>query len=216
MSLNEIFDVFDEQMVKIGEASRQNVHAQGLWHQTFHCWVLSQSLEGELNLLLQLRHKDKDTYPNLLDISCAGHLLQGESVEDGVRELQEELGLTVPFDELQFCGVIKGEYMISETVIDREFNHIFIYRCNKLLEEYDFQKNEISGLFSIKLIDFQQLLSGKIDLIETEGIVFDETKKEIHNESRKIYLKDIVPNSDDYYKLLFDEISYSNERGAIK
>jgi hypothetical protein len=36
MSLNEIFDVFNEQMVRIGEATRQSVHAQGLWHQTFH------------------------------------------------------------------------------------------------------------------------------------------------------------------------------------
>jgi isopentenyldiphosphate isomerase len=64
MSLNEIFDVFNEQMVRIGEATRQSVHAQGLWHQTFHCWIVSKSNKGELNLLFQLRHKDKDTYPN--------------------------------------------------------------------------------------------------------------------------------------------------------
>jgi isopentenyldiphosphate isomerase len=149
MSLNEIFDVFDEQMVRIGEATRQNVHAQGFWHQTFHCWVVSRSIEGEVSLLFQLRHKDKDTYPNLLDISCAGHLLKGESTKNGVRELQEELGLTVPFDDLLFCGMIKSEYIISKTLIDREFNHIFIYNCNKSLNEFDFQKSEISGLFSI-------------------------------------------------------------------
>jgi hypothetical protein len=42
-----------EQMVRIGEATRQSVHTQGLWHQTFHCWIVSKSSKGELNLLFQ-------------------------------------------------------------------------------------------------------------------------------------------------------------------
>ena len=82
----------------------------------------------DLSLLFQLRHKDKDTYPGLLDVSCAGHLQSGETVEDGVRELEEELGITVPFHELIPCGMVAEENIISEHVVDREFNHIFIWR----------------------------------------------------------------------------------------
>ena len=36
MSPYEMFDVLDENKNKIGTASRQQVHTEGLWHQTFH------------------------------------------------------------------------------------------------------------------------------------------------------------------------------------
>jgi isopentenyldiphosphate isomerase len=211
MSLNEVYDVFNEQMVRIGEASRQTVHAQGLWHQTFHCWVVSKT-KGEWQLLFQLRHKDKDTYPNLLDISCAGHLLKGESVEDGVRELQEELGLTVNFQDLIYCGVTAEESIISKTLIDREFHHVFIYKCDKPLNEFAFQKSEISGLYTINLIEFKQLLKGEIDYIAAEGIFFDELEVTIHTETRKIFRESITPYSAEYYNLLFNKINEDDQK----
>ncbi|MDF2939105.1 MAG: hypothetical protein K0Q90_4478, partial [Paenibacillaceae bacterium] len=104
MAQDENFDIFDEHMNHIGTASRQEAHAQGLWHRTFHCWVLRKGSAG-WEILLQLRHKDKDTFPGLLDVSSAGHLLAGELVEDGVRELEEELGIGVPYPELFFASV---------------------------------------------------------------------------------------------------------------
>ncbi len=70
MSLNEIYDVFNAQMIKIGKDSRQNVHAKGLWHQAFHCWIINKSISGDWSLLFQLRHKDKDTFPNILRCNC--------------------------------------------------------------------------------------------------------------------------------------------------
>lgn len=44
MSQDEVFDVLNEQMIKVGEATRQKVHGQGLWHQTFHCWIVHTSI----------------------------------------------------------------------------------------------------------------------------------------------------------------------------
>jgi isopentenyldiphosphate isomerase len=206
VSLNELFDVFNEQMIKIGKSSRQNVHTQGLWHQTFHCWIVDKSTRGGWSLLFQLRHKDKDTYPNLLDISCAGHLLSGETVEDGVRELQEELGISVPINKLIYCGIVPQENIISNKLIDREFNHLFIYECNKPLNEYNFQISEISGLFFVNIREFQQLLIAYKDFILVEGIVFDEMEEKLFSVNREICKSDIAPNSNKYYELLFDKI----------
>ncbi|MGF7045580.1 isopentenyldiphosphate isomerase [Paenibacillus sp. DS2015] len=79
--IQEEFDIYNEQMIKIGIASRQQAHALGLWHQTFHCWVVRTSATAGFSLLFQLRHPDKDTFPSLLDISCAGHLTTGEGPE---------------------------------------------------------------------------------------------------------------------------------------
>jgi hypothetical protein len=109
-----------------------------------------------------------------------------------VRELQEELGLSVLFEELIYCGVIAEQNIISKALIDREFNHVFLYMCNKPVNEFVFQKSEISGLFTINLIEFKQLISGDINFIEAEGIIFDELEKVIRSKTIKILKEGIT------------------------
>lgn len=206
MSDVEMFDTFNEEMLLIGADTRANVHAKGLWHQTFHCWIVNQSTIGGTSLLFQLRHKDKDTYPSLLDISCAGHLQAGESVEDGVRELWEELGLTTPFSELTYCGIVAEENIISEQCVDREFNHIFILESDKLVEEYNIQISEVSGLFYINLNLFRKLMSGNRSSILTEGIVIDDENQKLHSVTKEFCIHDFTPMSSHYAEVLFGNL----------
>lgn len=205
MAANEIFDIFDENMTEIGQDTREQVHAQGLWHQTFHCWVWNRSEKGE-QLLLQLRHKDKDTFPDQLDVSCGGHLLTGEGPEDGVRELEEELGISADVNDLVYCGLIAQENIISEQLIDREFNHIYIYECNKELEQYQVQAEEVSGLFFISVSDFRELVFGLADEVSVEGIIYEEGTGRLIQSQRTIRLDDLTPNSYDYYDLIFSKL----------
>ena len=87
---DEMIDIYDSEMNLLGVAMKSQAHKEGLWHKAFHCWIISE--DG--NIWLQLRGADKQLYPNLLDISCAGHIQVGESVKlGGLRELEEELGL---------------------------------------------------------------------------------------------------------------------------
>ncbi|MNH80864.1 isopentenyl-diphosphate delta-isomerase [compost metagenome] len=202
----EMFDIFDKDMNHLGTASRQEAHAQGLWHQTFHCWVLNQSAERGPSLLLQLRHRNKDTFPSMFDTSCAGHLMAGETVQDGVRELEEELGLSAAISELIYCGRVAEEYVLSEQLIDREFNHIFVYECDKPVEEYNFQLSEISGLFLVNLQEFEQLLDGECKSITAVGVLHDELKGVTNPASREIGRDDIALNSPEYFQLLFSTI----------
>lgn len=208
MALDEEFDFFNEQMIKMGTATRQFVHANGLWHQTFHCWIVNKSIPGRESLLFQLRHKDKETYPGLLDTSCAGHLLTGETAQDGLRELQEELDISVPITDLTYCGMVPEENIISDTCIDREFSQLFIYECDKPLNEYTFQLSEISGLFFVDIQEFKQLLAGDRDFILAEGIVVDETEENPLRVTREVYKEDFAPNSDAYYEMLFDKLQH--------
>ncbi|MEX1030693.1 MAG: NUDIX domain-containing protein [Paenibacillaceae bacterium] len=206
MSELEMFDIFDEDMIRVGTDSRANAHAQGLWHQTFHCRIVNHYTSGGPSLLFQLRHKDKDTYPNLLDTSCAGHLQSGETIEDGVRELREELGITIPFHELLPCGMVAEEDIISDQCIDREFNHIFIHECDKSLEQYDFQTSEISGLFYVNSREFQSLYRGDIDYIWAEGIVLDEVSQGVNPVRNQYHIHDFTPMSSKYAEVLFGKL----------
>ncbi|WP_242069494.1 NUDIX domain-containing protein [Paenibacillus dendritiformis] len=58
------------------------------------------------HLLLQRRHVHKKDYPGMLDITSAGHLEAGETPQDGVRELREELGIEPEPGKLVYAGVI--------------------------------------------------------------------------------------------------------------
>lgn len=171
-SPDELFDIYDEQMNRIGTATRREAHAKGLWHRTFQCWLWQRTPMGDM-FLFQLRHAGKDTFPGLLDISSAGHLLAGEGVEDGVRELEEELGLAVPFAALTPCGVFAEEDVISPQLIDREFCHVYLYRCDRPLDGFALQADEVSGLYLVPVSFVRGLAAGDVRGGRFEGVRAD-------------------------------------------
>jgi len=73
---------------------RGRVHVDGDWHRSVQVWIVqADSQRDEIRVLLQRRSPYKDTHPNLLDVSCAGHANAGDGVLDSaIRELEEELG----------------------------------------------------------------------------------------------------------------------------
>jgi len=71
----EYFDLLDEKGNKTGKTKlRSEVHRDGDWHKAVHIWIINE--QGDI--LLQRRSPNKDSDPNKLDISCAGHLTTGD------------------------------------------------------------------------------------------------------------------------------------------
>ncbi|WP_138495000.1 NUDIX hydrolase [Paenibacillus pinistramenti] len=206
MASEEMLDTFTEQLERTGSASRRQVHAEGLWHQTFQCWLIDRQTDpADPGLLFQLRAEDKETFPGKLDISCAGHLLAGETPADGIRELEEELGIAVNPEDLHYCGTVAQESFISAELTDREFNHVYVYESSLPLAEYPFQRSEISGLFRIGLKDYKALLSGELAEVEARsGIRHDRVQDKLYPAAERFTLEDFTPNSEAYYKLLFE------------
>jgi isopentenyldiphosphate isomerase len=80
---------------------RHTIHVERLVHRSIHVLVF----DSEGRLLIQRRHRDKQTYPSHWDDSCAGHVEEpdytGGPDEDldavyqavARRELEEELGI---------------------------------------------------------------------------------------------------------------------------
>jgi 16S rRNA (adenine1518-N6/adenine1519-N6)-dimethyltransferase len=89
-----MLDVVDMQDHVVGMASRHNVHDRRLCHRAVHLLLFNP--QGEL--FVQKRSASKDTFPLRYDSSASGHVDSGETYDVAVvRELQEELGLNVPF-----------------------------------------------------------------------------------------------------------------------
>src|SRR5690606_34920459 len=115
----EMLKIFDSDKNHIGIATREEVHRLGHWHEAFHCWFISKEEGGKYYIYLQLRSSKKKDYPNLLDITAAGHLLAHETILDGVREIKEEIGIEVLPNQLELLGSI--DYCVEkENLIDRE------------------------------------------------------------------------------------------------
>lgn len=202
--LDEVFDTFDEDMQWTGTATRQEVHRLGIWHQTFHCWVSHRDIHGDY-LVLQRRHPSKDTYPNKLDISCAGHLEAGESPSDGVRELREELGVEVDFDRLHKVGVFRYSDT-SNGVKDNEFCHVFVMvQEDKTLTNYSPALGELSGLYLIRVSDMRNLCRRVSERILIEGFEMDDSGRQFEN-TLTITLSDMIEYDISYYEMLFADL----------
>ena len=167
--MTEMFDIYDEALNHIGVKARADVHRDGDWHQTFHCWVIGRDDDGTQFVVLQKRGENQDTFPHKLDISAAGHLQAGETVRDGARELEEELGLHVMFDDLVALGR-RVSIKTYKTLIDRQVSHVFLYECNQPLSAYQYQRSEIAGLVKLPIVQGLALLSGEIASVDVEAV----------------------------------------------
>lgn len=192
----EMIKIYDEQKNPLGITSRDIVHQKGYWHDTFHCWFLKN--ENNIDYIyFQLRSKVKNDFPNLLDITAAGHILANETVGEGIREIKEELGMDVSMEDLELIGVIK-DCIITENFIDKEFGNVYMYRVN---EEpiYKLQKEEVSGIVRTKFKNFYDFVFEKRTEITVNGFIINtyDEKLEI---TKSVTKEDFVPHSGSYLK----------------
>lgn len=198
----ELIMACKEDGTPIGIETREEVHKKGLWHETFHCWIL-EIKDGKPYIHLQLRSSDKKDFPNLLDISAAGHILAHESIEDGVREIEEELGIHVQFEELVSLGIIKDQLVVND-FIDNECCHVFLYKTMQNLDgAYRFQKEEVAGMSKFAFQDFYDLCTGTTERIQSV--------REL-----SITLSDIVPHGPSYLERVVRGIQYVLEKEAVE
>lgn len=103
------FDMFTSTPVSTGVVKgRKQVHQQKDWHSSVHIWIID--VERQM-VLLQLRSKEKDTFPGRWDISSAGHIPATAKCRPTARaELEEELGISVSnVDDFEFQFVCPAE-----------------------------------------------------------------------------------------------------------
>jgi isopentenyldiphosphate isomerase len=197
----ELLKIFDENRSPIGVASREDVHKLGYWHETFHCWFVMREKEQDY-LYLQLRSKTKKDYPNLLDITAAGHLMADESVEDGVREIKEEVGIDVQIQELIPLGIIDYS-VIEKDFIDKELAHTFLYKSEKSFDDFILQ-DEVAGIVKVEFNEFAELWYGRREKIKVSGFTVED--------GNKIYIEEyvgkekFVPHQNKFYRTVLEKI----------
>jgi len=107
--------------------------------------------------LIQQRGKNKTTHPLLWDVSVAGHVGAGEKiVTAAIREVQEEVGLTISESDMEPLGTFKAIHKISEDFIDAELHHIFLCKLDVQLHQLTKEESEVEDLALVPLFKFAE------------------------------------------------------------
>lgn len=138
---------------------RSQVHRDGDYHRAVHVWIYVES-SGEL--LLQKRADIKDSWPGLWDISSAGHISAGDtSLISARRELEEELGVTLPLEAFELLFVYLQELIINNgSFINNEFNDVYLVTIMERipLDGFALQESEVSMVKYIHWKEYENLL----------------------------------------------------------
>ena len=168
----EILDICDELGNPTGKTvEREIAHQQGILHRTAHVWILRKK-ENKIQILLQKRSEQKDSFPGCYDISSAGHIPAGDNYgQSAVRELKEELGIVARESELIDCGnrrfhfeeifhpfVIQyGDYFCFAHKFslfkDNQVSKIFVLWKDLEEKDFVFVDHEVS---EVKWLDFEK------------------------------------------------------------
>lgn len=158
--MKEYLDIVTEEGIPTGKVVERSVaHREGIRHRTAHVWLF-RCRNGVVEVLVQKRSADKDLYPGCYDVSSAGHIPAGSDfVPSAVRELQEELGLTVAPEELRQVGQRRFRWE-GDGMIDCQVSNV--YRLWKDVEAEDLQIQE-SELESVVWLPFGELIQAVAD-----------------------------------------------------
>ena len=123
--MTEWLTIFDSERNTLGKKLRDEVHRDGNWHETFHCWFVEKDAE-DMFYISNYALKIKEA-PLIWDITSAGHIMHDEDVQiGGLREIEEELGLSFQTTDLAYKGIFTIDYEISN-LTDREFCHMYFH-----------------------------------------------------------------------------------------
>lgn len=196
----EKIDIYDESMSQIGVSTRSDALDNGYWQRSIHAWVLVDKT-SDPKIVFQLRSPTKKVYPNKLDISAAGHLQAGESQQDGIREIEEELGICVQFNELIPMGTRTEVAKIGDKIV-REFCDTYLLPLDYGIESFKPGEDEVSSVVVVPINDGLQLFSGRIERINVKGLSISSSGELVELE-RTITVADVIPRLDRFYYKVF-------------
>ena len=189
--MDELLDILDESGLPTGQVvPKSEAHRLGLWHRCFHCWICGSDPGGSY-LLLQRRAATKDTWPGYLDVTAAGHLAAGEKTLDGLREVEEEIGLRIRPERLVLLGTRRVEQEIPGGC-DRELHEVFLVFDVTPQGNLRLQKEEVEAVFRLELDDVEALYEN--------GSAPAREYAEGRTSATRIHLAEFVPKEEGYLR----------------
>lgn len=154
--MEEFIDIVTNEGIPTGKyCPKSEIHSKGHYHNTVHIWFYTA--KGQI--LLAQRSASKTICPLLWDVSVAGHVDAGESVEKAaMREVKEEINLDITVNELEKIGVFECFQSYPNGIMDNEFHYTFIVELHKDLNSLIPQEDEVEDLKLVTINEFSEIL----------------------------------------------------------
>lgn len=153
--MNELWPLYDERGEQIDgrDSDPTVILTEGLLHGASHVWIWRKTLTG-VEVLVQKRANTKRTWPNLYDISAAGHIDSGETpMVAALREAKEEINLDIEPTQLKLFNVMRVHMVSGTGLIENEFQWLYLLRLNEDVS-FELQEFEVASLEWVSLESF--------------------------------------------------------------
>ncbi len=196
---DELFDVLNEDGSPTGRVKRRaDVHRDGDWHRAFHLWLFARDPTGEGVVLFQRRSDGKDTWPNRLDVAVGGHFRAGETLDDVVREVDEEVGIQPALAALTFVGRRRA-FSDGPDWHDRELQDIYALAFPAEFPQFSPNATELAALVSVRIRDLHLLFEADRNLIPCIVALVEEERRLGPWQPSQVGTSDFVPVRDRYW-----------------
>lgn len=184
----EYLDYYDENGEYIGYKTREEVHSEGLWHKTVHCWLYDK--EG--NIYFQIRKDSKTFYT-----TASGHVLKGETIKDAFkREIKEEIGIDIDSQDATLAGIVpwKMDKVKKDGSIfkDRAFANVYVDLFEDDINKFNFDENEVLGLVRVNAKD--ALILFKKEEGNIPALIIKQDNNKIVTENRNVDFNEFLVN----------------------
>lgn len=137
--------------------SREEAYQDGDWIGAFNLWIVQDNPVPAI--IYQQRSIHSLWAPGNLAVAAGGHYLAGEDIEDGLREVQEEIGKKYSFKELTYLG--KKIYVGYDNHKNEKRNivDVFIIKDNSSIKTFKLNTKEVYSLCSCPIKELVKMYS---------------------------------------------------------
>ncbi len=141
----EIVDVLDTRKEFTGQTADKHNIPTGYYRQSVHIWIINN--EGQL--LLQQRLSTAHKFPNMWSNTGGGVKAGETSLEGAVRELQEELGVTIKKEDLEFIASYKRI---------KDYADVWLLKKNINISDIVMNEEEVQNVKWASFKDFEEMI----------------------------------------------------------
>ncbi|MCK1245907.1 NUDIX domain-containing protein [Streptococcus uberis] len=146
--MTEYWDIYTKDRQLTGQKMiRGQAFPEGACHLVVHVCIFNE--QGQM--LIQQRHKTKESWPEYWDLTVGGSALAGETAQEAaMREVKEEIGLSLDLSETMPAFTIN---------FDNGFDDTFLVVENITIENITFPDNEVQDVKWASYNDITQMIN---------------------------------------------------------
>ena len=166
----ESFEVLNESRNKNGIiVARETIHEKGYYHAA----VMVFALDEDNRVLLQKRSEQKDSNPEMWDVSCAGHVAIDEKYEETARrEFKEELGIKIgKLTEIGEFDLVYKKFFHNHLFFENEYNKVYVCKISSDCI-FTLQSEEVESVQWVHVQDLLEMLGEEKHCISDQAVNF--------------------------------------------